>query len=117
MSEVIRYKGKHSIIESEKVPDALIVSEAIIKNDGKTIVFDYVYEGKNLGVELKSEDGISFEGTYEAEDFDLGRQECSFILYKNDKGCFLYGDYRNAKHGTGMWLIKLERCENESIKQ
>lgn len=109
MSEVIRYKGKHSIFET--MPDLLSVPEAIIRDDGKTIVFDYIYDGKNLNVKAESDDGIYFEGTYESEDFD--RQKCFFTLYKNEKGCFLYGGYGNAKHGSGMWLILLEICNSE----
>ncbi len=103
----LSYIGKHAWMA--KIPDTRPIPKAIFTNDGANISMVYVYQKKELGVTLESSDGINYSGTYETDNYEEGR--CSFTLYKNDKGCFLYGSYDSKTDGHGLWLIQLEKSD------
>lgn len=99
------YTGKGWYPDSPKADEDKI-TQAIIRNNGKEIVIDYEYHNKRLFIELTSSDGVDFEGKY--GEFGKKVGSCSFTLWKNKRGYFLFGGYTDPEGGNGSWCMQLE---------
>ncbi|MFC1621417.1 hypothetical protein ACFL2G_03835 [Candidatus Omnitrophota bacterium] len=113
-----RYIGQGWYPDSLKA-DKDKITLAIIRNEGKEIVIDYLYQRKELFIELKSKDGIFYEGYYSEGHYGESKEElgligsCTFELSKNGEKCILDGGYASQQEGMGSWHIELEPESNQ----
>ena len=83
------------------------ISSAIMEDDKRRITLDFEDEnGKGL-IELKSDDGIRFNGEYSYRSTRKPMGACQFNLYQNSEEYFLMGKYQDVD-GDGIWWVGLK---------
>lgn len=115
MEEIMRLMGKSTWTEyqGESNPKEVVcgsgkVTEASITPE--EINFTFMQGSKEYYATLKNDGGFHYKGEYTLKRMPRGR--ATFMLYENQEGYFLYGDYdghQGTDEGHGRWWVELKK--------